>query len=860
MLNPGDRFGRFRVIAFIGRGGAGDVYEAHDSKLDRVIALKIARLDGADRDAIKGRSARLLREARAAAAVVHPNAVAVLDVGEVDSVPYLVMERLRGRTLRAYVGDPSVPMSTRLRWLVEIADALAAAHARGIVHRDLKPENVIVTEDSIAKVLDFGLARAFAPVDRHAETSTLRDGVDVAAPLAIATALTEHGMVLGTPEYMAPEQLRGEVVDARADQWAWGVMSYEVLSGNRPWISNGDMVELVARILTADPPGMPRAIPRNVRHSILRCLRKDAADRHPDIVSAAAAILARQARLSWEAFGYTALSVAVAGCLLASAISHRPKGRWPSGGAETIGASFENNVSGPVEPSARSSNVEASAAYDEALDALRGGSLYPAQRLFEKATALDPAFAAAHLRAAMTQADPDTALRTHLQIAEQARSTLGARDRALLYALLPQRNVPVDWEESTRRLQSLHERSASDAEISFALGWTRVRKGDVHGAVLAFEEALREDPRYAGAWGGILNAYLFMGNIPGIRDAAERCVQTFPTAQTCLQSQLKINNIYGHCDEMLAIATRLQRIDPLEPITYQMIADARFALGDEKGARDALLAKWARLGESERSFQEPNDRINLAVLAGDFASADAIARDWTIALGKDVEEINHYSAFILHADLLLESGQRAAAAELAKAYLLAQPGWTTSGGFWSTSIYAYGVQYRAGTIGSAAFERLRAQWLQGEEHRASGNTTAIRGFWWLPAYANNVVTAEDARAGLLALPRFEPLQNELNRGLNREEPLGHIYLRAGRLEDALRSLQLAANSCGGLEDPTYWMSSVFELAEALASKGDISGACTAYMHVVKRWGAATPRSVSATMARARMTSLHCPLE
>ena len=216
---------------------------ATQSYRNRVVALKVVRVGGLAHDTAKGAAARLLCEARAAAAVVHPNAVAILDVGDVEGTPYLAMERLRGKTLRTYVGDANVPMKTRLRWLVQIANALGAAHAKGIVHRDVKPENIIVTEDGVAKVLDFGLAHVVALVDRAAVTQT---GVElfanVAEPLR-AVALTEAGVVLGTPDYV-PEQ-RGELVDAKSDQWSWGVTAYQLVSGRRPWPSGGNLVAQV---------------------------------------------------------------------------------------------------------------------------------------------------------------------------------------------------------------------------------------------------------------------------------------------------------------------------------------------------------------------------------------------------------------------------------------------------------------------------------------------------------------------------------------------------------------------------------------------------------------------------------------
>jgi len=191
MLKPGDSFERYTIEAQIGRGGMGSVYRARDSRLGRRVALKVI----SDHAAGPSAAARLVREARAAAALDHPNAVAIFDAGEVDGTPYIAMELVEGRTLRTAMDDPAVPRAARLAYLAEVGRALDAAHRRGLVHRDVKPENVMIRDDGRVKVLDFGIARR------------PRGEVDPAGPTqtpAICT-LTIDGLKLGTPVYMAPE-------------------------------------------------------------------------------------------------------------------------------------------------------------------------------------------------------------------------------------------------------------------------------------------------------------------------------------------------------------------------------------------------------------------------------------------------------------------------------------------------------------------------------------------------------------------------------------------------------------------------------------------------------------------------------
>jgi serine/threonine protein kinase len=169
-LEPGSTFGRFEVLEQIGSGGMGAVYRARDPRLGRQVALKV--LHAQDEQA----RADVLHEARAAARIDHPNAVQVFDADEVDGVPYIAMELIQGTSLRAMIGREGISIETKVAWLLGIARALAAAHAKGIVHRDLKPENVMIREDGIVKVLDFGIAARMPEVDRSAETGTLEEG------------------------------------------------------------------------------------------------------------------------------------------------------------------------------------------------------------------------------------------------------------------------------------------------------------------------------------------------------------------------------------------------------------------------------------------------------------------------------------------------------------------------------------------------------------------------------------------------------------------------------------------------------------------------------------------------------------
>jgi eukaryotic-like serine/threonine-protein kinase len=280
VVGPGSVIDRYEIGPEIGRGGMGRVYRARDARLDREVAVKVVEV--ADDEQMEEARRRLMREARAAAALDHPSAVSIFDVGEVDGVPYIVMELVPGQTLRSALASEAIDRDTRLRWLVEVARVLRAAHAKGLIHRDIKPENIMLRTDGTIRVLDFGIARRRRrPVDEAAPTESL-----------VFATITEVGMPVGTPLYMSPEQIRGTEVDGRTDQFAWGVMAYEMLSGTPPW-GAADSLQLVAAILTEEPEPLrvsaPGVDPR-IASIIHRTLSKDAGGRFQETAQLVAAL------------------------------------------------------------------------------------------------------------------------------------------------------------------------------------------------------------------------------------------------------------------------------------------------------------------------------------------------------------------------------------------------------------------------------------------------------------------------------------------------------------------------------------------------------------------------------------------
>jgi serine/threonine protein kinase len=260
-LNLGTKLGPYEIQAPLGAGGMGEVYRARDTRLGRDVALKVLPPSFArDSDRLR----RFEQEARAVAALNHPNILAVFDIGENDQSPYLIAELLEGETLRNVLDRGPLSPRKAIEYAVQIAQGLAAAHEKGIVHRDLKPENVFVTKDARIKILDFGLAKV------EQKTPAASDGA------TMTSSHTSMGVVIGTASYMAPEQVRGEQVGARTDIFAFGAVLYEMVGGKRAFRRDTG-AETMTAVLKEDPPELSDAshlVPPTLDRIVRRCLEK----------------------------------------------------------------------------------------------------------------------------------------------------------------------------------------------------------------------------------------------------------------------------------------------------------------------------------------------------------------------------------------------------------------------------------------------------------------------------------------------------------------------------------------------------------------------------------------------------------
>ena len=379
----------YRILEQIGAGGMGIVYRSEDTRLGRPVALKVVAGDDAQVDE-KAR-ARLLREARTASALNHPNICTIHEAGMADGETYIAMELIEGQSLSAIIRTSALSIEAAVRYGVQIADALAHAHDRGVVHRDLKSANVMITSDSRIKMLDFGLAKR------------LSDGPE--APTRTVEQITEAGAVAGTVAYMAPEVLLGAQADARSDLWALGVLLFEAVTGALPFRGTTTF-EVTSAILRDATPPLPANVPPALAAVIQRLLTKKAEERYQRAAEVRSALEATQ-QAAQDSTSTAAPAVApsrrrwlraLAALPLAAAavrvILQRRQLPAPAAGPRLS----DGNRPSP--------NPEANAYYERGLlFAGTGARADPVQwrRMLDRALALDPGFAAVRGQIAFTE-------------------------------------------------------------------------------------------------------------------------------------------------------------------------------------------------------------------------------------------------------------------------------------------------------------------------------------------------------------------------------------------------------------------------------------------------------------------------
>jgi tetratricopeptide (TPR) repeat protein len=868
-LLPGDRFDRYTIEALLGEGGMGRVYLAFDPRLRRRVALKVVRSEAGEHATEHAR--RLKHEALAAAQLSHPNVVAVYDVGETAGSPFIAMEYVPGKTLRSFIDDRGIPLNERIRWLVDVASALKAAHATGIVHRDVKPGNVMVRDDGVVKVVDFGIAR-----------------LEAGPPASERPSMTGQGVRVGTPAYMAPEQLSGDEIDARADQYSWGLLAFELIAGNLP--------EPEATLRSREPE-----LSHAVESAVLRALRHDPADRFAsmaevldamghsgptppaklstrppppaapvpeptgEVEDAETALEPRPASTAARRAGIRRRRTVIVGTFavaIAALFVVRASRRHVADVAPAPPPSAVEGTASPTPCHAQripdTRVPEALAAFRTGLQAYCDANWEVSRDAFEQALAADPSMAAAHvwLVSPLDLTGDVPAARKHLGAALAQRASLSDRELAVAEALEPVVSRPTpDWAAAVMRIDRAIARWPLDADLY-------ARRAYAHVMLNRPDDALNDARRSEELDGGFALPHLYGGaslrELDRLDEAVaefDRCVAVAPGASRCIVNRGLVHIGQNACERLAEDADQLVAGNPQDPFGYRF---RLYTLAWRGSSPDTLAAAAQQAWEHEHERERERQRYTayLGLWTGDFVAAESAARALGNSLGAEPTLTQASRAAWLRAQVLLEEGRNDDAEAVASQFLalrnLLAPSVADAVGKDATPLLL-DVERRAGVLADADWRRRRdafvAQWTALAPGKDDVRATMI-GAYLAPARTR--ADAEEALSRLSSLVPPTAEWYEISDYL-----LGNVYALGGRPADARPYLERAVRSCSAFEFSWETTHARYLLGRTLEDTGDRAGACAAYASVVTRWGKAKPRSITAQQAARRSRGLGC---
>lgn len=627
---------RYRIVGLLGAGGMGEVYLAEDNQLGRKVAIKFLPPEVATDERARN---RLLREAKTAATLDHPNICAIYEVGQEGDHSFIVLQYIEGETLAARLKHQPTDLREALAIAAQVADALAEAHARGIIHRDIKPENIMLTTRGQVKVLDFGLAKV------------LRDPGIIESEAETASMLSVPGMVMGTVPYMSPEQVRGEELDCRSDIFSFGTVLYELLSGRRPFEAKS-MAEVISAILTTEPPPISRSslghIGSDEERLIRKCLEKDAALRYQamgDLISDL-----EQIRREYES-GQVRPTVEATTVRLKVDITG-PKPRWPRLRVSRLGlvltavalalaaAMYALSFRTKAPTSAPSVESVSSAANDYYLRGkVNVSSENPdnneaAIKLFEQAVAVDPNFAAAY--------------------AELARAySIKARYFA---PVADRKQLNEDAEVAVEKALAL---DPNLAEGHFARGlilWTPYKRFPHEQAIQSYRRALELNPNLDEAHHQLGFVYLHIGLLDKGWQEIEKALAINP-GNTLARYRLGVINM---CRAKYEEAFQIFNSTPLEKnpsLLAFYTATALFRLGRNEEA-SALIEKFLKDYPKDEGGAVTSVKAMMLAKAGREREAeDAIQR--AVGIGRGYAHFHHTAYNIASAYALMNRPEQA---------------------------------------------------------------------------------------------------------------------------------------------------------------------------------------------------------
>jgi len=514
----------------------------------------------------------------------------------------------------------------------------------------------------------------------------------------------------------------------------------------------------------------------------------------------------------------------------------------------------ERGVSAPARPrEAKTTAVaEALAEYRAGMDAARGAAAEAARVHFERATELDPTFAAAHLRKVLMTIHLDDAAREHVSRAFQFRADLDEHDRALLYAVEPWTRVPQSIGETLIQLEA-RMRDAPDADNALQLCRFQFIAGEYDAAIASCTVAAERDPGMAAAFWLRSDSSMYLDDVVAGRQDLERCVALSPDGTSCIYELSYLDAGEGRCAEAVPFGRRLV-VGGFARLGWDLVASGLLGIDAPRSeVRGAVAHGIEALAPSGRHPKRAFMDTMLALADGDIVAGRRALGAWEQAIEEVSNEEEHNQAFRVEAALAEEAGDRRAAVDSARRYLSRRTGWTPTDGI-DSSIDAFTTMRRNGALSSDELAARRDTWLASSRSAitAAGYRGMTAGAYWVLAYAAPSVTAEEARAALDVLPSYLPLPPRRTRTPAFDWAIGRTYLVAGRAADALPYLRRAAHSCFGLTYAIDQARARLDLGAALAAVGEHDEACRVYADLAARW-----RQPSVTADAARREARSC---
>ena len=632
----------YTILKKLGAGGMGEVYLAEDSKLNRKVAIKLLLAESAADDNARR---RLLREARAAASLDHPNICTIHEVGEDDGRGFIVMQYIEGETLAARIARQPLDVNEALDAAIQTADALAAAHSLGIIHRDIKPQNIMLTGRGRIKMLDFGLAKVVA------ERGVLHSEVET------QSLLTESGMIIGTLPYMSPEQVKGESLDARSDIFSFGALLYEMLSGHQPFAARTG-AETISAILMSNPPSLSShsdRVPAGLDQIVRRCLEKNCEQRY----QAAAAVAAdlESVRRNCES-GSAIAPVSGMRTAATKALSTNPNatgeslstdGRLTSRSRQVliavvvltaITAAFVLLFRGSGITPQPSGKSVGSPAYE---DYMRGHVIVNSENREDNETAIK-------LLQQAVKADPDFA---------PAWADLGRAYNTKAFYLAPdaeKKQLNLDAEVAVERSLTL---DPNLAEGHYARGltlWSHANRFPHVQAIQSYQKAIALNPNLDEAHHQLGTVYLHIGLLDKSWAEVERALEIKPSNKMARFRQGVVRLYQGRYEEALAIFNGVPR--EVNPALWgRTTVTALFQLGRVNDA-SSLVKELLRDYPDDEGGNVTSVKAMLLARAGKAQEAEDIIQQ-AIKIGKGFGHFHHTAYNIALAYSLLKQPEKA---------------------------------------------------------------------------------------------------------------------------------------------------------------------------------------------------------